>query len=219
MIEEGIRANPKLVGDNAVCSDVNQPWEEDNQAWWDWYVTLADNTDGLGGQPQEVDPLPSIELPQDIAVAAELRSPYYLASADCEYFRANGYIKLRGVLSPGTVLRLRQELMSLLRQTFETDLDSGLTKRFLSLEMVWLNNPLIREYVLSPRIAKIAADLLGVGRLRLYHDNVLSKEPGCGRTPWHCDDHHFPLATNELVTAWIPAQPIPIAMGPLVVSA
>lgn len=215
MINRAIRSNPKLVGNNAVCGDVNQPWEQDNQAWWDWYVTLADNTDETGNHLQEVDPLPSIEMPTDTAVAEELRRPYCLAPADCAYFRANGHIKLRNVLSPGAVLRLRRELMSLLSKTFETDLDSGLPERFLSLEMVWLDNPLIREYVLSPRIAKIAADLLGVARLRLYHDNVLSKEPGCGRTPWHYDDHHFPLATHDVVTAWVPAQPIPVAMGPL----
>ncbi|MFL2514353.1 MAG: phytanoyl-CoA dioxygenase family protein, partial [Alphaproteobacteria bacterium] len=37
----------------------------------------------------------------------------------------------------------------------------------------------------------------------------------CGRTPWHFDDHHFPLDTNDVVTAWAPAQPIPLEMGPL----
>ncbi len=35
------------------------------------------------------------------------------------------------------------------------------------------------------------------------------------RTPWHFDDHHFPLDTHDVVTAWAPAQPIPLAMGPL----
>ena len=46
-------------------------------------------------------------------------------------------------------------------------------------------------------------------------DPSLVKEPGCGRTPWHCDDHHFPLATQDVVTAWIPAHPIPVLMVPL----
>jgi ectoine hydroxylase-related dioxygenase (phytanoyl-CoA dioxygenase family) len=69
--------------------------------------------------------------------------------------------------------------------------------------------------VLNPRIAKICADLLGVQSVRLYHDNALAKKPGCGRTPWHCDDDHFPLATHDVVTAWIPAQPIPVEMAPL----
>ena len=87
--------------------------------------------------------------------------------------------------------------------------------RFLSLEMMWLENTLIREFVLSSRIAKICADLLSVKKIRLYHDNALVKESGCGRTPWHYDDHHFPLETNDVITAWIPAQYTPIEMGPI----
>ena len=78
---------------------------------------------------------------------------------------------------------------------------------FLSLEMTWPKNELLRAYVLSPRLGQISADLLGVSAVRLYHDNVLAKQAGCGRTPWHFDDHHFPLDTNDVVTAWVPAQP------------
>ena len=122
---------------------------------------------------------------------------------------------LPDVLSPGAALRLRAELKRLLEAEHTVTLDGGANDRFVSLEMAWLDNPLLRLFVLSPRIAKISADLLGVPRMRLYHDNVLSKEPGCGRTPWHYDDHHFPLATHDVVTAWIAAQAIPVAMGPL----
>ena len=210
-----MQSNSRLVGENACRTDVNQPWEQDNQAWWDWYVSLADNSEGQTGCFHDIDPLPAIDLPTDEDVTKELRTPYRLRNIDCDYFRANGHIKLQGVLSPGVVLRLRHELVSVLGKAFQTDLDGGATERFLSLEMVWLENPLIREYVLSARIAEIAAELLHVRKLRLYHDNVLSKEPGCGRTPWHYDDHHFPLATNAVVTAWIPAQPVPAEMGPL----
>ena len=31
-------------------------------------------------------------------------------------------------------------------------------------------------------MAKICADLLSVQKIRLYHDNALVKESGCGRT-------------------------------------
>ncbi|MEL6547818.1 MAG: phytanoyl-CoA dioxygenase family protein, partial [Myxococcota bacterium] len=71
----------------------------------------------------------------------------------------------------------------------------------------------------SPRVAQICSALLGVDSVRLYHDNVLSKEPGCGRTPWHYDATHFPLETMNVVTAWIPVQPIPREMGPLTFAA
>lgn len=195
-------------------TDVSQPWEDDNQAWWDWYVSLA-HQDGVPQRREVLAPLPATDLPDDEAVARELQTPFDLTPEDCAFFTANGYVKLKDVLSPGVALRLRRILIDVLSDAFDIRLDGGAENRFLSAEMVWLNHPLVREFVLSPRIAGICAHLLGVQAVRLYHDNVLSKEPGCGRTPWHYDDHHFPLATHDVVTAWIPAQPIPLSMGPL----
>ncbi len=164
---------------------------------------------------RDADPLPALPAIDEDAVAEELRTLFSVSPAERAFFRNNGFIKLRGVLSPAATLRLRQELVELLSATFDTVLDGGTMERFLSVELAWLHNRLLRDYVLSPRIAKIAADLLDVPRVRLYHDNAMSKEPGCGRTPWHYDDHHFPLATQDVVTAWIPAQPVSLAMGPL----
>ena len=174
------------------ATDVSHAWQDDNQAWWDWYVSLADNDDKPLGPLEEATPLPEVDLPDDDALHAELTTPYALTDADIAFFQANSYIKLKGVLSAGAVLRLRHEMIRLLSEVFQTDLDGGAQDRFLSTEMAWLDNPLLRAYVTSPRIAKISADLLGVPAVRLYHDNILSKEPGCGRTPWHYDDHHFP---------------------------
>ena len=159
MLKNTIQRNTALVGDNAVRSDVNQPWEQDNQAWWDWYVTLADNGERPLGDLCDVAPLSALDLPSDDAVATELHEPYRLTQGERERFRADGYIKLKGVLSAGAVLRLRRDLIRLLDAAFETTVDGGASERFLSLEMVWLENALVREYVLSPRIAKIAAEL------------------------------------------------------------
>lgn len=195
-------------------TDVSQPWDKDNQAWWDWYVSLADNDDA-GGAVVPYPPMPDVAFPGDEALRAELAAPYPLSEAQRQFFRANGYIKLPQVFSPGAVMRLRAELVRVLQAEFGVDPDTGAHDRFLSMEMIWPDNPLLRAYVLSPRLAQISADLLGVEAVRLYHDNVLAKQAGCGRTPWHFDDHHFPLATNDVVTAWAPAQAIPLAMGPL----
>ena len=152
----------------------------------------------------------------DDEIKGELSEAYELTCDQCDYFRHNGYLKIKNVLSPSVVRRLRTELVRLLEDRFKRGIDDSKSgERFLSLEMIWLNNSLIRHFVLSPRIAKICADLLGVSKVRLYHDNVLAKESRCGRTPWHCDDDHFPLATQDVVTAWIPAQAIPSEMGPL----
>ena len=38
-----------LSAGNAASADVNQRWEKDNQAWWDWYVYLPFWGDIEGG--------------------------------------------------------------------------------------------------------------------------------------------------------------------------
>ena len=216
MIKKRNQLNEMLIGKNALDTNINQSWEQDNQAWWDWYVTLADNPNQLDDDKLiQLPPLLHIDMPLDSDIEDELVAPYDLTETQKEMFNKDGFIKLPNVLSPGAVAKLRYELMHLLNKSFDVSLEVSANKRFLSLEMMWLNDTLIRKYVLSSRIAKICADLLGVKSVRLYHDNVLAKEPGCGRTPWHCDDHHFPLATSDVVTAWIPAQPISAEMGPL----
>mgnify|MGYP006125173269 FL=1 len=200
-----------LVGQNALSEDLNQHWEQDNQAWWDWYVTLADNKDNATNII-DIPPIQHLDMPSDSELGVELSTPYKLTKDHKLAFHRDGFIRLPNVLSPAAVFRLRKELIRLLNKTFP---ENNRANRFLSLEMMWIESPIIRQYVLSPRIAKISADLLSVKSVRLYHDNALSKEPGCGRTPWHYDDHHFPLETNDVVTAWMPAQPVPLSMGPL----
>ena len=131
--------------------------------------------------------MPNVTIPSDDEVISELTETYPLKNEQIDFFRKNGFIKLKKVFSPGVVLKLRGELIKLLKKEFNVDPDKEAYDRFLSLEMIWPKNKLIRSYVLSPRLGQISADLLGVPAVRLYHDNVLAKQAGCGRTPWHYD--------------------------------
>ncbi len=191
------------VGDPA---DVAPAWDRDNEQWWDWYMSLADN-DGSTTLVEIPEPDPG-PLPDDDTVAAELEVPYELPDDAVASFAADGFVVLPGVVSPGAAVVLRRRLAGLLG---DDGAGSGLRAR----EMLWLEDPLVGAAVLSPRIAGISAALLGVGTLRLYHDSALCKEPGAGRTPWHHDAHHFPLDSHDVISTWMPLQPVPAAMGPL----
>tara|TARA_A100001011_G_scaffold389097_2_gene469956 strand:- start:1910 stop:2923 length:1014 start_codon:yes stop_codon:yes gene_type:complete len=200
---------------NESFKNENKAWDKDNQAWWDWYVSLADNSNlKTENTLLELPEPPKIKYPSKIDLKQQLSNPYNLTTHNIRTFQKNGFIKLKNVLTPVAVHALRCEILSLLKKNFSNYYEIK-KNRFLSLEMMWLENTLIREFVLSPRIAKICAELLSVKKIRLYHDNALVKESGCGRTPWHYDDHHYPLETNDVITAWIPAQAIPVEMGPL----
>ena len=214
MIKKKLRNKTFLEPNESIKSE-NKAWDKDNQAWWDWYVSLADNLNS-----NTKDTLIEVPEPQKLKYSSktdlkrELSRPYSLTINNIKTFQRNGFIKLKNILTPAVINVLRREILSLLKKTFK-NYNENKRNRFLSLEMMWLKNSLIREFVFSPRITKICADLLSVKKIRLYHDNALVKESGCGRTPWHYDDHHFPLETNDVITVWIPAQATPVEMGPL----
>ncbi len=189
---------------------IDQEWAGDDQDWWDWYVTLAENDDAPGALVAGPG-LPDVDPAGDEQLRLELEAPYRLDAAQREAFRRDAFIKLTNVLSPAVVRRLADRLDGLLRAEHGDDVAG----RFIALEQMWLHDEVMRLVAFSPRLGGLAADLLDEPAVRLYHDNALSKEPGCGRTPWHHDAEHFPLATLQAVTAWIPVTAIPAHMGPL----
>ena len=44
MKKQSDQYNVNLPEKNLVNNSINQNWEKDNQAWWDWYVSLAENS-------------------------------------------------------------------------------------------------------------------------------------------------------------------------------
>jgi hypothetical protein len=84
---------------------LDQDWAGDDQDWWDWYVTLAENDDApaaLVAGPG----LPDVDPAGDGQLRAELEAPYPLDAAQREAFRRDAFIKLAQVLSPAVVRRL-----------------------------------------------------------------------------------------------------------------
>ena len=198
---------------NSDKFDVSGSWETSNQDWWDWYVSLAYNDGDLKKRFSYHLPKILTEDEENNFPTSEVHSEYLISESEVAKFRTDGFIKLKNVFSPSTIGILRRQLITEVVKHFGT---GKLKQKFLSLDLIWERNKVVKEFVVNKRLAGIVGRLLGVNAVRLYHDNVLSKEPGCGRTPWHYDTHHFPIATTNVVTAWIPAQAIPIEMGPLI---
>jgi ectoine hydroxylase-related dioxygenase (phytanoyl-CoA dioxygenase family) len=91
-------------------------------------------------------------------------------------------------------------------------------KAFLQVGNLWTRSDIVKELSFSKRLARIAAELLGVRGVRMYHDQALYKEAGGGKTPWHTDQYYWPVTTDNTCTVWIPLQPTPLEMGPLAFS-
>ena len=149
----------------------------------------------------------------------DIDSPYSIDDAPLARFRRDGFVRLKDVFNAGTLRHYGDEItrltIALNTQTTPLEERSTYDRAFLQVMNLWLQGGLAREFVFGRRLAGIAARLLEVDGVRLYHDQSLYKEPGGGITPAHADQYYWPLASDRCVTAWVPLQPVPLDMGPL----
>jgi ectoine hydroxylase-related dioxygenase (phytanoyl-CoA dioxygenase family) len=150
-------------------------------------------------------------------MTADLDRPYALSDEQVGAFRTNGFVRLKNVFSANELARYAPEIERLTLAKLRRPLEERSTygKAFLQVTNLWEQSDLAREFVFAKRLARIAAELLGVVGVRLYHDQSLMKEPGGGFTPAHADQYYWPLASDRTVTAWVPLQPVPEEMGPI----
>ena len=73
----------------------------------------------------------------------------------------------------------------------------------------WQQNPHYRRFIFASALAQTAAQLMESRTARLYHDHMLTKEPGTRqRTPWHQDQPYYNIEGRQNVSFWIPVDPV-----------
>ncbi len=124
------------------------------------------------------------------------------------FFDEKGWVVVPGVLSAAELVR------------FGAAVDRGVASRsandprpleertryeqsFRQCINLWEDREDVRPLTFHPRIAQIAAELIGVPALRLWHDQALYKEPGGRETDPHHDQPYWPLVETSNITAWI----------------
>ena len=152
-----------------------------------------------------------------------LDTPYPLSDVQIRFYRENQFIKLKQVFPPDLLVYfghiISQKVQELNTQHLPLDQRSTYDKAFLQVMNIWTQSEVVRQFVFSKRLARIATELMGVSGVRMYHDQALFKETGGGFTPWHADQYYWPLASDNTITVWVPFQPVPLEMGPLEFSA
>src|SRR5665213_2481118 len=128
-----------------------------------------------------------------MSVQEDLRAAYSLSPQQIDQYRANGYIKLKHVLAPETLACYGREISRKVKELNSQHLpleERDLYHRaFLQIENLWPESQTVREFVSSPKLGRIAAELMGTSGVRIYHDQALYKEAGGGITPWHADQY------------------------------
>ena len=146
----------------------------------------------------------------------DLSSEFALAPGLAERFRRDGFVFL-DQLCP------QQELAPYKAAIEEVTMrEAGVrapmaergtyAKAFIQIGNLWRKDERVARFVLARRFGKVAADLLGVKGVRLYHDQALFKEPHGGPTPWHQDQFYWPLEGVKTITMWMALVDVPPEM-------
>jgi len=149
----------------------------------------------------------------------DIDSEYKLTAEQINNFREDGHILIRQLLNNKEAALYHDVIVeaALKYNTEKRALSERDTygKAFLQIMNLWRNDADVKKFVFSKRFAKVAAELLGVSNVRLYHDQALFKEAGGGPTPWHQDQYYWPIDTSNTITMWMPLVDINIEMGML----
>ena len=152
-----------------------------------------------------------------------LNEPFTLTDTQIDFYQKNKFIKIKSIFSEEVIAHFNEAITQTVNQLTQEKKPlaqrSTYGKAFLQLMNLWRASEVIQQIVFSKRLASIAAGLMQVEGVRLYHDQALYKEAKGGITPWHADQYYWPLETDKTITAWIPLQATPLEMGPLEFSA
>jgi len=149
----------------------------------------------------------------------DINTEYELPSEAVQKYQFDGYLVLPEVADTDTVRQYHQVIKqtALEHNTQEQSLEERDTygKAFLQITNLWEKNADVKTFVLAKRFAGIAARLMGVDNVCLYHDQALFKEPGGGHTPWHQDGYYWPIDARQTITMWMPLVDVSEGMGTL----
>lgn len=147
----------------------------------------------------------------------DLDRPYALDAAAVADLEHDGFVRLKRVFTPDDIGEYGDAItrLTVAKEARPLEERSTYGKAFLQVTNLWEQSGTVRDFVFGKRLARIAAELLEVEGVRLYHDQSLMKEAGGGFSPAHADQYYWPLAGDRVITAWIPLQPVPAEMGPI----
>lgn len=134
-----------------------------------------------------------------------------LADDEVAGYREDGFVHLRGVLSPQEVQQYRAAAAQAYDALDALDADNQM---FRQIVQVWKSDPVLRQLTLHPGLASYAAQLAGMP-VRLWHDQLLIKKPHNGTpTEFHQDAPYWPhTGGRHQLSAWVALVDVPVERG------
>ncbi len=135
-----------------------------------------------------------------------------IGDALVEQFHRDGAVCLRQLFTPRDMAVLAAGIdLNLAELSPRAKVASGAEDpgRFVEDFCNWQTNPHYRRFIEQSGVAAAAGRLMQSSHARLYHDHMLTKEPGTRQvTPWHQDQPYYNVEGRQNASFWIPVDPI-----------
>ena len=143
---------------------------------------------------------------------------YPLPTSTLSAFNADGFVVTPTGLAPDELKAFGAAVDEEVAKRTEHDHRSLADKNryeqsFVQCMRLWETNEVVRRLTLSPELASMAAQLLGVSSVRLWQDQALYKEAGGAPTTPHQDLTFWPIGEEALVSVWIPFDDVELKHG------
>lgn len=140
-----------------------------------------------------------------------------IRDADITSYREHGVVCLRNVI-PADMIECLREAMDANEANpgpmHRANTVPGKSERSYLDFQLWQRHEACRRFVFEPPAAEIAASLLQSEEVVFYHDRVRVREAG---TPegsfWHHDQPYYPIDGDQIVSLWLPLEPVSAATG------
>jgi len=137
---------------------------------------------------------------------------FCVSPAEVDAFQRDGAVVLRQLLEPHEVELLRAGIdENLARPSPRAKVASSANDPgwFIEDFCCWQENERYREFIFASALGEVGARLMRSSTARLYHDHMLTKEPGTQqRTPWHQDQPYYNVSGSQNCSFWIPVDPV-----------
>lgn len=133
-------------------------------------------------------------------------------------FERDGAIVVRNALPLAWIERLRAGVDRLAAAPAATGVEFAEVGRgrFFGDLFLWRREPEFRDLALSSPLPALAAALLRSATVNLFYDQLFVKEPRTDvPTPWHHDQPYWPLTGQQILSIWVPLDPVTPESGVL----
>jgi ectoine hydroxylase-related dioxygenase (phytanoyl-CoA dioxygenase family) len=140
-----------------------------------------------------------------------------LTPEQIQSYQTNGFVAHRQFLAPAEVAELKQAVLDSVTEMNRTlgpkkvaggdsdikEEDDHYAKVFTQRVNLWRINPTVKRYMLSPGIGQMLCQLEDQKGYRVWHDQMLIKEPFGNPTAWHLDNPYWSFYSRHSISIWI----------------